>query len=127
MAKVLVVDDSGLSRRVIVAAVKSAGHEVMQAADGEKGVKAFRAFGPDLVMSDLLMPVMDGFGLTAAIRSIDPDMPIIITTADIQDRSRERCEALGVTRMLTKPAKKEEIVAAVEEALAAREVTVACD
>ena len=84
-------------------------------------MKAFRAFGPDLVMSDLLMPVMGGFELTKEIRSLDPFVPILIATADIQETSRARCEQLRVTRMLHKPIKKEEILAAIDEALAARE------
>ena len=121
MAKILVVDDSGLTRRVLVGAIKGAGHDVVQAADGADGLKAYRAFSPDLVMTDLLMPVMDGFELTSEIRALDPEVPILVSTADIQDRSRERCEELGVTRMLHKPIKKDDIVAAVAEALASRE------
>lgn len=121
MAKILVVDDSRLTRRVIVNALQPAGHEIVQAGNGEEALKAFRAFSPDCVMTDLLMPVMDGFELTREVRSLDPFVPIIVSTADIQECSRKRCEELRVTRMLNKPLKAAEINAAVDETLAARE------
>ncbi|MEM6798601.1 MAG: response regulator, partial [Planctomycetota bacterium] len=71
MGKILVVDDSRLTRRVIVGALEEAGHEIVQASNGAEGIKAFRAFNPDCVMTDLLMPEMDGFELTQEIRSLD--------------------------------------------------------
>ncbi|MEM8865949.1 MAG: response regulator [Planctomycetota bacterium] len=122
MAKVLVVDDSRLTRRLIVSALEKAGHDIVQAQNGEEGLKAFRAFNPDCVMSDLLMPVMDGFELTRELRSLDPFVPILISTADIQERSRERCEELRVTRMLNKPLKPQEICDAVADAISSQEV-----
>lgn len=122
MAKILVVDDSRLTRRLVCRALENAGHEVVQVANGEEGLKAFNAFTPDCVISDLLMPVMNGFDFAAALREIDPDVPVLVSTADIQDKSRARVEALGVVRMLHKPLKEAEIVEAVREALASQEV-----
>lgn len=119
MANLLVVDDSRLTRRIISGALENAGHTVTQAADGAEGLEAFRLGDFDCVMSDLLMPVMDGFEMTAAIRQIDAEVPILVATADIQDSSHERCRENGVTRLLNKPLKAHEITEAVDEAIAA--------
>jgi two-component system chemotaxis response regulator CheY len=118
MARMLVVDDSRLTRRLITAALKKADHEVTEAANGALGLEAFRAEPPDAVFSDLLMPEMDGFEMAAAIRAIDPNVPIIIATADIQESSRERCEEIGVTRLVNKPFKAEFILEVLNSVLA---------
>lgn len=121
MAKVLIVDDSRLTRRIVTSALTTAGHDCLQAADGEEGLALYRAEAPDCVVTDLLMPRMDGFGLAEAIRESDEATPIVVVSADIQQSSRERCEAAGVDRMLTKPAKAPEISEAVAEVIAQRQ------
>lgn len=128
MAKILVVDDSRLTRRIISKAVKEAGHEVVEACNGQEGLDTFREQEFDCVMSDLLMPIMDGFELAENIRSESPATPIIITTADIQESTQLRCETIGVTKMLSKPAKS----AVIQETLASAlesitEGAVGCD
>lgn len=118
MARLLVVDDSRLTRRIIVGALKTAGHICTEACDGVEGLEAFQKGDFDGVFSDLLMPNMDGFEMTAAIRKLDADIPILVATADIQESSRLRCEEIGVTRMLNKPMKGTEINLAIDEVLA---------
>lgn len=117
MAKVLVVDDSKLTRRMLLSALLKAGHECVEAGNGVEGLEAFKQSAPEVVFSDLLMPQMDGFEMTARIRDLSPSTPIIVATADIQDSSRERCEQIGVTKLLNKPLKPEEIAGAVSEVL----------
>lgn len=124
MARLLVVDDSRLTRRLIVGALKKAGHEVREAGDGSEGLEAFQAERPDFIFSDLLMPVMDGFEFATAIRELDKTIPLVIITADIQESSRGKCEAIGVTEILNKPLKANEICAAVDRALSPEEVAV---
>ena len=124
MARLLVVDDSRLTRRLIAGALKKAGHEVREAGDGAEGLEAFKSERPDFIFSDLLMPVMDGFEFAAAVRELDATVPLVIVTADIQESSREKCEAIGVTEMLNKPLKANEICAAVDRALSPEEVAV---
>lgn len=118
MPKILVVDDSRLTRRVVVGALQKAGYECVEAGDGAEALEAFGREAPDCVFSDLLMPRMDGFELTARLRDLAPEVPVIIATADIQDSSRERCLEAGVVRLLNKPLKADEIASAVAEALA---------
>lgn len=117
MPKLLVVDDSRLTRRIVTGALKGVGHTVVEAANGEEGFEAFRAGDFDCVMSDLLMPVMDGFEMAAAIRAIDKETPILVATADIQESSQVRCAEIGVTRLLNKPLKAHQITDAVDAAL----------
>ncbi len=124
MARILVADDSRLTRRLIVGALKKAGHEVREAADGAEGFEAFQADCPDFIFSDLLMPVMDGFEFATAVRELNTTVPLVIITADIQESSREKCEAIGVTEMLNKPLKANEICAAVSRALNPEELPV---
>ena len=121
MAKILVIDDSRLTRRLIVRALKKAGHEVREAGDGSEGLEAFKAEKPDFIFSDLLMPVMDGFEFAAAVRELDTTVPLIILTADTQGSSRKKCEAIGVTEVLNKPLTVDEICAAVDRALVSEE------
>ncbi len=122
MPKILVVDDSRLTRRIICKALTDAGHEVSQAVNGQEGLEAFREGEFDLVLSDLLMPVMDGFQFTETIRNESPSTPIIVSTADIQESSQERCREIGVNRILNKPAKADTITSTVEELLATSEI-----
>lgn len=123
MAKLLVVDDSRLTRRIISSALKKAGHTVVEATDGAAGLEAFQQGEFDCVMSDLLMPHMDGFEMTAEIRNLDPLIPILVATADIQESSQERCREIGVTRLLNKPMKAHEITEAVDGAIASSQAS----
>ena len=122
MPNILVVDDSRLTRRIICKALTDAGHEVAQAVNGQEGLEAFRQGNFDLVFSDLLMPVMDGFQFAEALRAESSTLPIIITTADIQESSQERCRDIGVNKILNKPAKADSIISAVDDLLSTSKV-----
>jgi CheY-like chemotaxis protein len=61
MAKILVVDDNASNRKLLVALLGHEGHWMIEASDGADGLEAARAQSPDLVISDILMPTMDGF------------------------------------------------------------------
>ncbi|MEN0110074.1 MAG: response regulator [Planctomycetota bacterium] len=123
MAKVLVVDDSRLTRRIECSALEAAGHECVQASDGEEGLTAFRKESPDCVLTDLLMPNLDGFGLIEAIRATDERTPILVASADIQQSSTDRCIALGVECVLTKPLKGAQLADAVGAAIRGQTTT----
>jgi CheY-like chemotaxis protein len=118
MAKILVVDDSRLSRRFLTGPLRQAGHEVIEADNGEVGLELYREHQPECVFTDLLMPVMDGPTLLARLREIS-DVPVIVVTADIQQTSRDKCEAHHISAFLNKPFKADDALAALDEALAA--------
>ena len=102
---------------MVVAALREAGHDISEAANGEQGLESFRQDRPDCVVMDLLMPVMDGQELLRRIRAIDSDVPIIVASADIQRSSQSACEELGINGFLHKPIQKEALLACIDAAL----------
>ncbi|WP_293338550.1 response regulator [Microcoleus sp. CAWBG58] len=117
MGLVLIVDDAAFSRRMIRKAVEEAGHQVIEAANGQEGLDMAASKSPDCMMTDLLMPEMDGFALLKALREKGSKIPVIVLSADIQDSARQKCEELGAFMMLKKPPKGPEIQAAIQKAL----------
>ena len=90
-ARVLVVDDEPQITRVLRTVLASQGYEVRTAPDGESGLVNFKEWSPELVITDLAMPAMDGFQLLTALRA-DPLLrttPVIIISAKM-DRSANR-------------------------------------
>ena len=68
MARVMVIDDDRIQRAVAAQALKSAGHEVLEAVDGAQGLDKARAEFPDLIICDVVMPGMNGFEFVQALR-----------------------------------------------------------
>ena len=103
--KVLVVEDSSFARMAVTKVVGGLlpKAEFFEAADGKTGLALFQTMRPDLVLTDLLMPNMNGEDLIRSIRQIDANVPIIVMTANIQKPAREKVEALGVAGFVTKP------------------------
>ena len=85
--KILVVDDEASIRRILETRLKMAGYNVVTAEDGEEAVELFNKTNPDIVILDVMMPKMDGYGVTREIRRVS-DVPIIILTAlgDVSER-----------------------------------------
>lgn len=119
MPLILVVDDSAFSRGRVLAAIKSLGHRIIEAVDGQEGLKAVDEHDPDLIISDLLMPNLDGMGLLAGMRDRQRQTPVIIVSADIQASSRALCEELGAAAFLNKPFQTLELAALVHRHLPA--------
>ena len=119
MPLILVVDDSAFSRGRVLAAIKSLGHRIIEAVDGQEGLKVVDEHDPDLIISDLLMPNLDGMGLLAGMRDRQRQTPVIIVSADIQASSRALCEELGAAAFLNKPFQTLELAALVHRHLPA--------
>lgn len=117
MARVLVVDDSRFSRNLTARILREAGHEVVEAADGERGLEAVREHEPDCVVLDLLMPVLDGPGFLSRLRGEGSSLPVVVASADIQTSSRELCEALGISGFVNKPVSAEVLCPCIERAI----------
>jgi len=126
MAVILLIDDSRLSRALAAKAIRDAGHTVVEAADGQQGIAALEKYQPDCIVTDLLMPVLDGRKFLAQIRARGIQTPVVVLTADIQSSTRCLCEELGISSFLNKPVNARELQAGVEQALAAARGTVAC-
>jgi CheY-like chemotaxis protein len=83
MAKILVIDDENTLRQTILTILRYAGYEVLDAADGFAGIKLARDHMPDLIVSDIVMPGLDGYGVLSRLRD-DPQtatIPVILVTA----------------------------------------------
>lgn len=117
MATILTVDDSVLSRWMAAEPLRAAGHTVIEAADGRQGIAAYEGHSPDCIVTDLLMPEVDGYQLVRHIRNLDREVPVIVLTADIQASTVAACRKLGITAFLNKPVDPGQLTAAVEKAL----------
>jgi len=118
--RILVVDDVEDARIYLDAILSASGYETELAEDGEAALERIRAQAPDLVITDLLMPRLDGFDLCRRIKS-DPetrDIPVIVYTATYtEDADRDLAHAAGAARFVIKPAEPDVLLAEVEELL----------
>jgi diguanylate cyclase (GGDEF)-like protein/PAS domain S-box-containing protein len=123
MAKILVVDDNPGNRKLVVTLLGHEGHRMLEAHDGADGLAAARAEIPDLVISDILMPSMDGFEFVKRLRA-DPglhNVSVIFYTAHYHEtEARNLAEACRVSRVILKSGRASNIVRAVSEVLAGR-------
>jgi CheY-like chemotaxis protein len=117
MATVLIVDDSGFSRSRVAAALEPLGHRLIEAGDGRSGLDAVDQHSPDLIITDLLMPRMDGFGLMRGLQDRGLQVPVMVLTADIQVTSRQICEKLGACAVVNKPFQAKELASRVQDVL----------
>ena len=100
--KVLIIDDSLWQRKLLATILGAAGHDVIEASNGEEGVSRL-AEQPSVIICDLLMPGMDGFDVLGALRHRGTPIPIVIASADIQRTTRKKCEELGARAFVAKP------------------------
>jgi two-component system chemotaxis response regulator CheY len=119
-SRILIVDDSSMSRRVVRGILESEGHEVTEAADGMAALERFSLEKPDLVVLDMVMGGMYGFDVLQKLRQIDGQAKVIVATADIQRSTREMTEQAGSRGFVTKPIKKEELLSLVNSVLEER-------
>lgn len=98
MATVLVVDDSRVSRMLSRQFIlqKHPDWTIAEAASGEEAIEKLASLKPDLIMLDLNMPGMGGFNAVEIIQKMQPEAPITLLTANVQDTVRERAHALGI-------------------------------
>ena len=121
--RVLVVDDSDVNREVAQASLRSAGHSVTAARDGSEAVRLAASQDFDVILMDVLMPVMGGLQATRQIRTLDGrrgQVPIVAMTANALDRHAEECRQAGMSEYLAKPFLRAELLAAVARAAARR-------
>jgi two-component system KDP operon response regulator KdpE len=110
--RILVIDDEPQITRVLRAALSAQGYDIRTANDPEEGLQVFRDWPPDLVITDLMMPVMSGVDVCRAIRLIG-DTPILVLS--VRDHERSKVEALdaGADDYVTKPFNIQELLARV--------------
>ncbi|MFG0330334.1 MAG: response regulator transcription factor [Phycisphaerales bacterium] len=114
---ILIVEDDAPIRRGMVDALSYAGFRTVEAADGRAGVEQARDGAIDLVLLDVLMPVMNGFDALRSIRAARPELPIILVTARGGESDRVRGLQDGADDYVVKPFSPRELIARVEAVL----------
>lgn len=105
MRVILVVDDKASSRELVRTVLEHCGYEVVEAGDGAEALKMARESHPELILLDLQMPAVDGFGVIAILRSEVgfAITPIVALTASAMHGDREKALAAGFSAYITKP------------------------
>ncbi|PKN92217.1 MAG: DNA-binding response regulator [Chloroflexi bacterium HGW-Chloroflexi-6] len=116
MNKILVIDDEPGIIKLISAYLKPEGYEVYTASDGEAGLKAARAFKPDLILLDIMLPGLDGIELLARLRR-ESDVYVILLTARTEETDKIVGLTVGADDYVTKPFSPRELVARIKAAL----------
>jgi two-component system alkaline phosphatase synthesis response regulator PhoP len=116
MAKILVIDDEPSIVNLVTAYLKPEGYEVHTASDGISGLKSARAFKPDLVVLDLMLPGMDGIELLSQLRR-ESAVYVILLTAKTEETDKIVGLSIGADDYMTKPFSPRELVARIKAAL----------
>lgn len=103
--KVLAIDDSRTIRSLVRRAMEEAGFTCTTADDGQDGVLRFAEDEPDIVITDLNMPKLDGFGVIRTIRAGNQNraVPILVLTTESADELKARARSAGATGWIVKP------------------------
>ncbi|MBN2496491.1 MAG: response regulator [Deltaproteobacteria bacterium] len=117
--RILVVDDDPVLLQLVTSMLERIGHTVFTAENGRQGLDRAQAERPDLIIADVLMPVMDGWDLVEQLRCSEHLMltPIIFLTALDGDEDRHRGYRLGAEAFLTKPFRLEDLEQRIQEVL----------
>lgn len=104
MAKILIIDDEIKLRETICELLSYAGYDVFEAKEGEEGLKKVKQYKPDLIICDIMMPVLDGYGFMKEHQlSKYSHIPVLFVTARIEPRDQKKGLALGVKAYCKKP------------------------
>jgi PAS domain S-box-containing protein len=117
--KVLVVDDIPENRAVVVDLLVSLGFEVVEAANGEDGLEMAQRLRPDLILTDIAMPKLDGLEVARRLRQQEEfgEVPIIALSASVSDSDSEQCLAAGMNAFIPKPIDVDKLLEQIEKLL----------
>ena len=103
--KVLAIDDSRTIRNLLAATLEEAGFEYVSAVDGREGIDMYEDVAPDVVITDINMPNLDGFGVIEELRGTDINskVPILVLTTESAPEMKARARTAGATGWITKP------------------------
>lgn len=119
MAKILIVDDSKTSRKILRTILEQNGHEIIgEAVNGEEGIARYKELKPELTTLDITMPVMDGITALEKIMEYDSMANIVMVTAAGQKSKMVEAIKLGASEFIQKPFESDQIISVVESTLA---------
>ena len=110
--RILIIDDMRTLRDLLSRTLKQGGHVVYEAVDGQDGLNKLDEHKPELVISDLNMPVMDGIGFVSGARTRDHgrSIPILMLTTETNESLKTKAKEAGATGWLTKPFNPERLL-----------------
>ncbi len=115
---IMTVDDSPSMRMLLRAALSDLGYSVVEAEDGVHALEKLDGFQPDLLITDINMPRMDGFGLIAEVRGQGRrSLPILVLTTESSDEKKQRARDAGATGWIVKPFHPEKLAAAIRRVM----------
>lgn len=121
MTKILIIDDEIKLRETISELFSFAGYEVYEAENGIKGLKKVKKIKPDLIICDIMMPVLDGYGFIIQHKLSDySDIPVILLTALTDSKQEQKGIDLGAKTQIKKPFVFKELKKIVESELFTR-------
>ena len=111
---VLLVEDEAKIRDLLASVMEKVFKKVITAQNGEEGLKKFKKFNPNIVITDILMPIRDGLEMSKDIRAISPGTPIVVLSAfNDKDKLMQAIE-IGINKYLLKPIDMDELIYAIE-------------
>jgi len=116
-SQVLVVDDSGFSRRILRQILEEAGYGVDEAKDGMEALERYALGKPQLVLLDVVMDGMSGLEVLTKLRELDAKVRVLLATADVQSSTASTAREAGAAGIIGKPFQKERVVQAIASAL----------
>jgi len=119
LAKILIVEDNEMNRDMLSRRLAKRGYEVQVALDGSQGISLARSDGPDLILMDMSLPVVDGWEATRHLKA-DPAtsaIPIVALTAHAMDSDRDKALGVGCDGYETKPVELPRLLETIERLL----------
>jgi two-component system chemotaxis response regulator CheY len=119
MASILTADDSAFVRQMVTFTLRSAGHEVVEARDGDEALEMAQAHKVHLVLTDVNMPKMDGIALVRALRGLPSYKftPILLLTTESAPEKKQAGKAAGATGWIVKPFNPDQLLATIKKVL----------
>lgn len=115
--RILIVDDSALSRRTLRNMLEGAGYAVEEASDGAQALERYFLNPHDMVLLDIVMERLSGLEVLAKFRELNPDVRVVMATADIQSSTRDQAREAGAVGIINKPFTKDRLLATVTTVL----------
>ncbi|ACG79789.1 chemotaxis protein CheYI [Phenylobacterium zucineum HLK1] len=117
---ILTVDDSRTMRDMLRMALTDAGFNVLQAEDGEHGLEVLREGAPDVIVTDINMPRLDGYGFIAGVRAspVHRAIPILVLSTESSPEKKLRAREAGASGWIVKPFSPDKLVAAIRRVAA---------
>ncbi|WP_299865984.1 response regulator [uncultured Hoeflea sp.] len=118
--KVLTVDDSRTIRNMLLVTLNNAGFDTVQAEDGVEGLEVLEESQPDVIVTDINMPRLDGFGFIEGVRQNDRyrAIPILVLTTESDPEKKNRAREAGATGWIVKPFDPSKLISAIERVTA---------